>query len=81
VVPKIEREYRVEKNQRAIAGWSFGGLFALYAMYSEPHLFDRCVAISPSVPWDKGVINQLNDDFLESNKMFNARVFISYGEK
>lgn len=80
VVPKIEREYRVEKSQRAIAGWSFGGLFALYAMYKEPDLFNRCIAISPAIPWDKGFINQLDDEFFKSNKKFNARVFISYGE-
>ncbi|MES2826414.1 MAG: alpha/beta hydrolase-fold protein [Pseudomonadota bacterium] len=80
VVPKIEREYRTEENQRAIAGWSFGGLFALYAMYKEPHLFNRCVAISPAVPWDKGMIHQIDDNFFKLNKEFNARLFISYGK-
>lgn len=80
IIPKIEREYRVEKNQRAIAGWSFGGLFALYAMYKEPHLFNRCVAISPAVPWGKGMINQVDDDFFKLNKEFNLRLFISYGD-
>ncbi len=81
IIPKIESEYRVEKSQRAIAGWSFGGLFALYAMYSEPRLFNRCVAISPAISWDNEFISQVDDDFFKSNKKFDARVFISYGEK
>lgn len=80
VVPKIESEYRVDKNQRAIAGWSFGGLFALYAMFKEPQLFNRCIAISPAVPWDEGFIYQLDNDFSKLNKELNSRVFISYGE-
>lgn len=80
VIPNVEREYRVDKNQRAIAGWSFGGLFALTAMYKEPQLFNRCVAISPAVPWHKGIINQMYDDFFKSNQKFSGRVFISYGK-
>lgn len=80
VIQKIESEYRAEKSQRAIAGWSFGGLFALYAMYKEPHLFKRCVAISPAIPWNNEFINQVDDDFFKLNKTLNARVFISYGK-
>jgi len=80
VIPKIEREYRADKNQRAIAGWSFGGLFALYAMYKEPQLFNRCIAISPSIPWGNGIIHQIDDEFFKLNKELNAKVFISYGE-
>jgi predicted alpha/beta superfamily hydrolase len=80
VIPKIESEYRVDESQRSIAGWSFGGLFALYAMYKEPGLFGRCVAISPSVFWNNGFINQVENDFFESGSELDSRVFISYGE-
>lgn len=80
VIPKIESEYRIDANQRAIAGWSFGGLFALYAMYSEPQLFKRCIAVSPAVPWDNEYISQVDDKFFKSNSKFNARIFISYGQ-
>jgi len=79
VIPKIESQYRVDKSQRAIAGWSFGGLFALYAMYKEPQLFNRCIAISPAIGWDDGFINQMDDGFFKLNKNFSARVFISHG--
>lgn len=78
VVPKIEKEYRVNKGERAIAGWSFGGIFALYAMYQEPSFFNRCIAISPSVRWHNGFLNSVDEEFAKLHKPLNARVFISY---
>jgi predicted alpha/beta superfamily hydrolase len=81
VVPKIETEYRTQNNERAIAGWSFGGLFALYALYSDPSFFKRYIAISPATLWDDGFIGKLDDSFFSLNKELSARVFISYGEK
>jgi predicted alpha/beta superfamily hydrolase len=81
IIPKVETEYRIDSSQRAIAGWSFGGLFALYAMYSEPQLFKRCIAVSPATQWHKGYINQLDDEFFKSNNKLNARLFISYAQK
>lgn len=80
VIPKIEGEYRIDRDHRAIAGWSFGGLFALYAMYNEPQLFKRCIAVSPAIPWDSEYISQVDDKFFKSNSKFNARLFISYGQ-
>jgi uncharacterized protein len=80
IIPKVESEYRIDKSQRTIAGWSFGGLFALYAMYSEPELFKRCIAVSPAIPWDNEYISQLDDKFFKANKKFSARLFISYGQ-
>lgn len=79
VIAKIESEYQVDKNQRAIAGWSFGGLFALYAMYKEPGLFNRCIANSPAVPWANGFINQVDKEFFVSKNQQASRMFISYG--
>lgn len=80
VIPKVENNYRVDKSRRAIAGWSFGGLFALYAMYEAPDLFNRCIAISPAVRWNDGVIDKIDNEFFKSKNKLDSRVFISYGE-
>jgi predicted alpha/beta superfamily hydrolase len=50
--PFIERRYRTEPFGILI-GHSFGGLFAVHAMLSEPASFDAFIAISPSLWWDK----------------------------
>jgi predicted alpha/beta superfamily hydrolase len=80
VVPRIENEYRVESKSRAIAGWSNGGLFVLYAMYKDPDFFSCYVAISPSVTWDNGFINRLDDEYFKFHKELRAKLFISYAE-
>ena len=36
IIPFVEREYRTDPAHRVLAGASLGGLFTLYAMYSNP---------------------------------------------
>jgi len=49
-------------------------------MYKEPDLFNRCIAISPAVPWDDGFINQVDNEFFASKNQPASKLFISYGE-
>jgi predicted alpha/beta superfamily hydrolase len=34
---------------KIFAGYSFGGLTAIYCMLTRPHMFDAYIAISPSL--------------------------------
>lgn len=79
VVPKIETDYRADKNERALAGTSLGGLFTLYAMYEKPDLFKRFIAISPAVDFDKRYLFKLDSAFVENNKSLPVRLFLSQG--
>ena len=45
LVPFIDSNYRTVKNDRTIAGLSFGGLFAAYVLFEEPSLFQRYILI------------------------------------
>ncbi|EFW99959.1 isoflavone reductase family protein [Grosmannia clavigera kw1407] len=38
--------------RQVLFGHSFGGLFALYALFTRPHRFDTVVAASPSIWWN-----------------------------
>src|ERR1044071_4122432 len=51
LIPQIESKYRVQPF-RVLAGHSFGGLFALHAMFTRPELFNSYIAVSPSLQWD-----------------------------
>lgn len=51
LMPHVEANYRTD-GKRVLFGHSFGGLFALYAMTSEPDLFDGFISVSGSVWWD-----------------------------
>jgi predicted alpha/beta superfamily hydrolase len=49
LVPYIDREFRTDPDERALAGFSLGGTFVVYAMFQQPGLFNRMIANSPVV--------------------------------
>lgn len=57
VMPRVEGTVFPEANlatgRRALYGHSYGGIFTLNTMYSEPDLFDTYIAASPTVWWNK----------------------------
>ena len=79
IMPFIEKNYRVS-NDRALAGHSFGGLFAAYVLFTRPQLFDRYLISSPSLDWGGGEIGKEEARFFASGHGdLPARVFISAG--
>ncbi len=81
VIPYIEKNYRVNTEHRALSGSSFGGLFVMYTLYEETNLFDRYIALSPSVDWDDNYIARRDEAFAKKHKELNARLYIAYGEE
>jgi predicted alpha/beta superfamily hydrolase len=65
--PTIAARYKIDTDQESLFGHSFGGMFALYAMYTRPALFDHYVAASPTLWW-------ANRYLLPSERDFTARV-------
>lgn len=51
--PFIEQLYPVDKNQQTLFGHSYGGLFTLYTLFTQPNLFQSYFASSPSI-WFSG---------------------------
>jgi predicted alpha/beta superfamily hydrolase len=50
LIPLVDGTYRTV-DHRLLAGWSFGGLFTVYAMLERPDLFSAYIGISPSIWW------------------------------
>jgi len=44
-IPFIESNYRIISNDRTLWGYSFGGVFALYALFEKPNLFQRYIIV------------------------------------
>jgi len=55
LVPLVDEHFRTEPY-RILAGWSLGGLFAMYALLEKPDVFGAYLAISPSLWWDDRVL-------------------------
>lgn len=80
LLPFIDATYRTDKKNRTLAGWSFGGLFALYALFNEPDLFNRYLILSPSVWWDNKIILAHEEEYAANHARLPARLFFSVGD-
>jgi predicted alpha/beta superfamily hydrolase len=76
IIPFIERHYRVSSTDRGLAGYSYGGLFSLYALFHDPEVFRRYFAGSPSM-WD--ALFEYEENYASSHHDLNARLFITAG--
>lgn len=79
LIPFIESNYRVSKSDRALGGYSYGGLFTLFTLFQHPEIFKRYFAGSPSIEWDSGIIFQFEEEYSKLNNDLNAKIFLSAG--
>jgi len=79
LLPYIESSYRADSTNRAILGYSYGGLFVLYSLLSQPGLFRRYAASSPSVDWDGQFLMKLEADYASHHRALPATLFMSTG--
>lgn len=49
LVPFIESNYHVSNTDKALAGYSYGGLFVLYALLKHPEAFNKYFAVGISL--------------------------------
>ncbi|WP_289282593.1 MULTISPECIES: alpha/beta hydrolase [unclassified Methylophaga] len=49
--PEIARRYDIHQERQSLYGHSFGGMFTLYAIYTQPTLFQHYIVSSPSLWW------------------------------
>jgi predicted alpha/beta superfamily hydrolase len=79
LIPFIEANYRASPTDRALLGYSHGGLFTLYALFHAPGAFQRYCAGSPSLNWDNGILFACEADFPRQHKDLAAKLFMSCG--
>ena len=79
LIPYIESNYRVKHNDRALIGYSHGGLFALFSMFNSPETFQRYYAGSPSIYWDNKVLFKYEKEYSDTHKDLPVNLFMSFG--
>lgn len=82
LIPFIERNYRADTSpsRRALMGSSYGGLFTLFALFTEPGLFGGYVAASPSVTYGNRSAFALEAAYAAARRDLPVRLFVSVGE-
>jgi predicted alpha/beta superfamily hydrolase len=79
IMPFVDHSYRTNQD-RALAGHSFGGLFAAYTLFHQPDLFDRYLISSPSLDWDDDEIFREEAQFYDSaHHTHHAKIFLCGG--
>ena len=78
IIPFIDANYRVISDDRGLAGYSYGGLFTLYALFHNPELFKRYFAGSPTI-WSQVAVDE--EAYASTHSDLPVKLFITAGEK
>ena len=79
LIPFMEANYRGDPSRRILAGHSLGGLFTLYAMFSDPPLFWGYLAGSPSVDWVNSALVKQEAEYAKNHKSLPVRLYMAVG--
>ncbi len=80
VIPEIEKRYRTQPY-RVFAGHSFGGLFALHALFAKPKLFNAWIAVSPTLTWERDYIERGAKEFVKNTPELNGSLVFTIGDE
>jgi len=81
LLPFIDNNYRTVPGERAINGYSIGGLFGLYTLFTKPEIFNRYIIGSPSLTWDNYAIYNFEESSSEKIGEKKIGLFISVGSE
>ena len=76
LLPWLDQNYRT-RPYKVLVGHSYGGLFAIDTMLTQPTLFNAYVAISPSLWWDNEKLVERTDTFLKTKPDLNSTLYLS----
>jgi uncharacterized protein len=79
LIPFIESNYRIIPGDRYLGGYSYGGLFALYTMFTKTGLFTKYLAASPSIDFGGGALYKFEKQYSSNHTDLNAKLFMSAG--
>ncbi len=80
LIPFIESNYRTDSSRRMLMGSSYGGLFTLYALFTEPELFTGYVSASPAVPYGSQFVFNQESEYFSKRQDLPVSLFISVGD-
>lgn len=82
VIKYVEDNYRTDPNERTYLGYSLGGLFGAYILFSKPDTFKHYILGSPYFNEQRvQYIDDIEVQMRPLQKDFNTNIFISIGEQ
>lgn len=80
LIPYIDKTYRTN-NYRVLFGHSLGGMFANYAMFIRPELFNAFITASPYLYYDNEFVIKEATSKLDNLSNFDRQLFITLGNE
>ncbi|MFI5237081.1 MAG: alpha/beta hydrolase [Ignavibacteriales bacterium] len=81
LIPFIDSNYRTINGDRIIYGYSIGGLFALYTLFTQPDTFNSYIIGSPHLDWNDFSIFTYEESSSEKIGDAKIKLFISVGSE
>ena len=81
LIPYIDSNYKTIPGDRTIIGYSLGGLFCLYTLFTGPESFSRYIIGSPNLSWDNYSIYSYEEISPEKIGDKKLNIFISVGSE
>ena len=82
LIPYIDINYNADPTDRTFSGISFGGLFAIYAMFHDPttpQIFNRYIVGAPSLWFGNDWVFKLEEAYAKTVKTLPVRLSIAVG--
>lgn len=81
LIPYIDSNYKTIPGDRTIIGYSLGGLFCLYTLFTSPESFSCYIIGSPNLSWDNYSIYSYEETSPEKIGDKKLNIFISVGSE
>jgi hypothetical protein len=79
VLPLVDRSYRTDPSERTLVGHSLGGLFACWTLQVKPELFNRYLAVSPSLWYANKWIFDREREHASTRLPRETRIYMAVG--
>lgn len=74
--PAIANDFHIDKANQTLIGHSYGALFGLYALFSQPDSFSSYIVSSPSIWWNKSHILTYFEKFKQDQQQITTPIRI-----
>lgn len=81
VLPTIQQQLSIDPTRLGLYGHSYGGLFVLYSLLTQPHLFKHYISASPSLWWYAPFMQNLAAQLPELTRRIQLSVLIGGKEQ
>ncbi len=76
LLPFATSQYRIDPSDKTLAGWSWGAIFVLYALFEKPALFHRLIAFDIMEPQ----LLETEAAFAADNNELPGKLFLASGD-